>query len=65
MCWTCYRNPKVRSRYARDPRGPTDPDHEPTAEEVEATIREQMERLPDWWGAECYEKTVYVVVRCD
>lgn len=44
LCSACYQRENVRDLY-----DPTNPHHEPTEEELEQMIREQMENLPDWW----------------
>jgi hypothetical protein len=49
LCWGCYYAPGVRERYPASARGPQ---REPTAAEVEATVAEQMQKLPDWWHSE-------------
>jgi hypothetical protein len=48
LCANCYyRKPGVRAAAPR--KKATGPAPEPTAEEVEATVREQSRRLPVWW----------------
>lgn len=47
LCYRCYRTPEIRSRYPANQGG-----HEPndeTAEQLEAIITNQRERLPEWW----------------
>lgn len=40
-------------------------DYEPTAEEVERVVAEQMANLPAWWADECDRpRPVYVMVQC-
>lgn len=50
LCWGCFYEPGVKELY------PVTSKYaavgEPTAEEIEATIAEQMKNLPDWWDAE-------------
>lgn len=52
LCLACYRTPAVRALYptrhrGRRPKGGWEP--EPTAAELEETIRQQLACLPDWW----------------
>lgn len=44
LCEPCYRSPEIRREYAS-----AHSYREPTAEEVEQCIREQLQCLPDWW----------------
>lgn len=50
MCQTCSRKhaKKIRDGIAS---GRRTRDHEPTKDELEATIAQQMKRLPAWWEA--------------
>ena len=58
LCRRCWRDRRVRSWYppVTRGRGPdkqprANEDREPTAEEVERCVAEQMGCLPPWWGA--------------
>ena len=68
LCWPCYRNPTIRPFYGRiRPKtggAVNPPDVEPSEDEVERTIREQMENLPDWWKDDCVYVRVYTLVKC-
>ncbi len=51
LCWQCYYAPGVKDLYpstskfaSKSARG-----HEPSAEEVEKMVAEQMKCLPPWW----------------
>jgi hypothetical protein len=46
LCWTCYGNPGIRESYGKSKYAPG---HEPTMEELDAIIAEQMKCLPNWW----------------
>lgn len=50
LCWRCYYRPGVRDLYPSTSKYA--PGHEPSAEEVEATVEEQMKCLPAWWQSE-------------
>lgn len=51
LCVRCYNNPRIRQQYPSTSKFSRRMDHEPTAEEVERMVAEQMENLPDWWPA--------------
>lgn len=48
LCWKCSLDASIRS--AHQSKSKFCPKGEPTAEEVEATVAEQMKRLPEWWN---------------
>lgn len=53
LCWRCFRNRDIRKQYPKGHRHrptATEPEHEPTEEELEATIAEQSANLPEWWA---------------
>jgi hypothetical protein len=79
LCWTCYRLPDVRAQYCRYVAGPRvgggkrerPEEDEPTAEEIERMVAEQMANLPAWWDEEFererdreYALKVYALVKC-
>lgn len=49
LCWTCYHKPGVRELYPSASKYA--PTGEPTREELDAMITEQLrpENLPPWW----------------
>ncbi len=49
LCNTCYQDLSIRHQYVKRIKAQ---DKEPTSEEVEQTIREQMQCLPWWWESE-------------
>ena len=51
LCRYCYRVPEIRQQYPVLSKWVSGAGefHEPTAEELEATIAEQRANLPDWW----------------
>ena len=51
LCSSCYRKPEVRHLYSRW-RGGKQGGEEPTAEEVERIVAEQMKCLPPWFNKE-------------
>ena len=56
LCADCVRDPVAVAQFGTGtPRAAKKRqqyrDREPTAEEVERTIAEQMQRLPHWWPA--------------
>ena len=46
LCGACWRNPVIRVRFPAAHQGKH---NEPTEEELEAMIAEQMKNLPAWW----------------
>lgn len=56
LCWTCYYTPGVKEQYPFTsrfaPKSTADDYHEPTTEELDAMIAEQMKNLPPWWKHE-------------
>jgi hypothetical protein len=65
LCWACYPNRAIRDRYARYARGAINESDEPTEEELNATIAEQLENLPSWWADDCrLPPPIFVLVRC-
>lgn len=46
LCQECWRTPAIR---ATAPPSKFAPKGEPTEEELEQTIAEQLKRLPPWW----------------
>ena len=48
LCVRCYRTPGVKELYS----SASADYHEPTEEELDAMIAEQMRNLPDWWDRE-------------
>lgn len=50
LCHHCWSNPDVREQYP--PANPHSLRREPTMEELERTIAEQMQCLPAWWEEE-------------
>lgn len=50
LCTTCYTTPAIRRLYPVIERGHIPRYREPTEEEVEAMVAEQMKNLPAWWG---------------
>lgn len=57
LCWTCDQTPAVRALYPvtskYDPlRNKLERHVEPTAEEIDALVAEQMKNLPEWWEQE-------------
>lgn len=53
LCQTCFGKKQIRFRYPKLGQ----PDREPTEEEVEQTIKEQMENLPPWWHEDVEKQT--------
>src|SRR4051812_25777678 len=53
FCAECWFNPAIVALYPLKPLQV--PRREPTAEELEQTIREQLQRLPAWWHQEAEE----------
>ncbi len=60
LCWRCYRNPEIKNRFGLRKPGPktgeiedeaelVDDGLDPTEEELEAMIAEQLQSLPDWY----------------
>jgi hypothetical protein len=49
LCTVCYRDVKIRLRYPNKPRGGQE-ERDPTEEELEAIISQQMASLPRWWA---------------
>src|SRR5262245_53355181 len=55
LCYSCYRKPEVKVQYPPMPhrdrvRKDQHPnDYEPTEEELDAVIAEQLANLPPWW----------------
>lgn len=55
LCYGCFQNTDIRELYPRSKRGGVGgtngkpKNEEPTEEELEAIIAEQMKRLPKWW----------------
>lgn len=81
LCWPCHHEPGVRDRYPVLRTGPKRPGdapayapargREPTEEDLEATIREQLADPPAWFLRECERRAaagrgprVCRVVRC-
>ena len=73
LCWACYRTPAIRALYPTYLKGPGGAacGREPTAEELERTIAEQMKALPEWWDHDLERERdrewmlkVYTLVRC-
>jgi hypothetical protein len=52
LCGTCHGKPEVRDRYAPSHHGRIGDWSEPTAEELDRMIAEQLTDLPAWWHAE-------------
>ncbi len=57
LCWGCYKDRTIRDQYPSESkynpkRFGFKADHEPTEEELEATIAEQRQCLPAWWDEE-------------
>lgn len=50
LCWTCYYTPGVLDLYPSTSKYCPKKHTEPSAEEVEATVAEQLKCLPEWWG---------------
>jgi hypothetical protein len=49
LCYTCYDDPEIRVLYDLA----TKPCHEPTQEEVDRIVAEQMALpIPEWWEQE-------------
>lgn len=48
LCQRCHKNPEIRE--AHEPIRNCATGREPTDEELEAIIAEQMANLPDWWN---------------
>ena len=60
LCWGCFYCLAIRERYA--PLGALGEagakghrDEEPTTEDLDALIAEQMKRLPRWWWSDVAE----------
>ena len=51
LCWRCYNKKEIRSLYPKEFKY-VPPEPEPTKEEVERLVAEQMKCLPDWWYKE-------------
>lgn len=51
LCGTCYKKREIRAQYPAEFPGSAHTG-EPTAEELKATVEEQMRCLPEWWGEE-------------
>lgn len=61
LCKTCFRDPAVRGLYPADTRkgmrfGGVGT-REPSAEEVERIVAEQLQCLPWWWGEEAAKQS--------
>lgn len=53
LCYRCYSDKDIRSQYGSDsPAFVYSQRGEPTAEEVERCVAEQMQCLPEWWDSE-------------
>jgi hypothetical protein len=52
LCWVCHKDLDIRKQYPSSSKYSPVKDDEPTQEEVDATVAEQMECLPDWWDYE-------------
>ena len=48
LCNICYKDRAIRALYPVRPH----PDHEPTQEEVDRIVAEQLAHLPSWWHRE-------------
>lgn len=56
LCWRCSGTPEISDLYPAQPPGPH---YEPSAEEVERIVAEQMRRLPKWWNQESRREYEY------
>ena len=55
LCWKCNADPVVRAKFPPDKRGRRTGQKyhdDPTEEELDAIIAEQLRNLPPWWGQE-------------
>lgn len=49
LCNRCHRTPEIKAQYAKLREVGEYDGVEPTAEQVEQMVAEQMANLPDWW----------------